>query len=56
MELANILANGQHELYWCFVTQEGNRMGRYLAVLQDLLVDTLQIGGSDPLAPLMQVN
>jgi hypothetical protein len=56
MELANILADGKHELYGCFVTHEGNRMGRYLTVLQDLLVDALQIGGSDPLAPLMQVN
>lgn len=56
MELANILADEKHQLYWCFVTHEGNRMGRYLTVLQDLLLDALQIGGSDPLAPLMQVN
>ena len=56
MDLANILADGKHELYWCFVTHEGNRMGRYLMVLQDLLVDALQTGGSDPLAPLVQLN
>ena len=56
MDLANILADGKHELYWCFVTHEGNHMGRYLMVLQDLLVDALQIVGSDPLAPLMQVS
>ncbi len=56
MELANILADGKHELYWCFVTHEGNRMGRYLTVLKDLLLDALQIGGSDPLAPLTQVK
>jgi nuclear pore complex protein Nup107 len=56
MELANILADGKYELYLCFVSHEGNRMGRYLTVLQELLLDALQIGGSDPLAPLMQVN
>lgn len=56
MELANILADGKNELYWCFVTHEGNRMGRYLTVLQELLLDSLKLGGSDPLAPLMQVN
>lgn len=56
MDLANILADGKHQLYWCFVTPEGNRMGRYLMVLQDLLVDALKLGGSDPLAPLMQVS
>lgn len=56
MELANILADGKHELYWCFVTHEGNRIGRYLTVLKDLLVDALQVGGSDPLAPLVLVN
>jgi len=56
MGLANILADGKWELYKCFVTHEGNRMGQYLTALKDILVDALQSGGSDPFAPLMQAN
>lgn len=48
LKLANTVADSRYKLYEDFTSQEGRRLGDYLAAVRQAVLGGLEGGGSDP--------
>lgn len=51
MQLVNLVADGKDRLHLDFVYKGHNRLGKYLKLVREAILDGMEESGSDPLVP-----